>query len=219
MTTVNAIAPVTATGATTTGSASKEEIGSADRFLKLLVTQMQNQDPLNPMDNAQVTSQMAQINTVSGIEKLNETVKSLQSSFSQMQTLQGAALVGRTVTLSGNKVALDGTRGQGGVELGSTADRVKVEILSPAGRVVDTLELGTLEAGRHGFEWDASKAPALAPGQSYSFKVSASLANTAIASQPLMRDRIESVTSGPGGLVLNTERSGGIAQGDVLAFN
>ena len=45
--------------------------GSEDRFLKLLVAQMQNQDPLNPMDNAQVTSQMAQINTVSGIDKLN----------------------------------------------------------------------------------------------------------------------------------------------------
>ncbi|HQY08681.1 MAG TPA: flagellar hook capping FlgD N-terminal domain-containing protein, partial [Burkholderiaceae bacterium] len=45
---------------------------AADRFLKLLVTQMQNQDPLSPMDNAQVTSQMAQINTVSGIEKVNE---------------------------------------------------------------------------------------------------------------------------------------------------
>jgi flagellar basal-body rod modification protein FlgD len=218
MSTVTALNTVTSSTATTSATA-QDDAGSADRFLKLLVTQMQNQDPLNPMDNAQVTSQMAQINTVSGIEKLNETVKSLQSSFSQMQTLQGAALVGRTVTLAGNKIALDGTNGQGGVELGSTADRVKVEILSPAGRVVDTLELGTLEAGRHGFEWDASKAPALAAGQNYTFKVSASLANTAISSTALMRDRIDSVTSGPNGLVLNTERSGGIAQGEVLAFN
>ena len=45
--------------------------GLQDRFLKLLVTQMKNQDPLNPMDNAQVTSQLAQISTVSGIDKLN----------------------------------------------------------------------------------------------------------------------------------------------------
>ena len=62
-----------------TATAKKDEAGSADRFLKLLVAQMQNQDPLNPMDNAQVTSQMAQINTVNGIEKLNQTVNKLMS--------------------------------------------------------------------------------------------------------------------------------------------
>ena len=80
--------------------------GSADRFLKLLVAQMQNQDPLNPMDNAQVTSQMAQINTVTGIEKLNTTVQGLNSQFVQMQALQGAALVGRDVIVAGNRLAV-----------------------------------------------------------------------------------------------------------------
>ncbi len=59
---------------------------------------MQNQDPMNPMDNAQVTSQMAQINTVTGIEKLNTTVAGLNGQFVQMQALQGASLVGRDVT-------------------------------------------------------------------------------------------------------------------------
>ncbi|HEY4958521.1 MAG TPA: flagellar hook capping FlgD N-terminal domain-containing protein, partial [Caldimonas sp.] len=54
---------------------------TADRFLKLLVAQMQNQDPLSPMDNAQVTSQMAQINTVTGIDQLNTTVQGLSSQF------------------------------------------------------------------------------------------------------------------------------------------
>ena len=77
----------------------KNDAGSEDRFLKLLVAQMQNQDPLNPMDNAQVTSQMAQINTVSGIEKLNTTVPGLNSQFVQLQALQGATLVGRDVTV------------------------------------------------------------------------------------------------------------------------
>ncbi len=61
----------------------EDDAGSADRFLKLLVAQMQNQDPMNPMDNAQVTSQMAQINTVSGIEKLNTTVQGLNGQFVQ----------------------------------------------------------------------------------------------------------------------------------------
>ncbi|MDQ6680312.1 MAG: flagellar hook assembly protein FlgD, partial [Pseudomonadota bacterium] len=61
---------------------------TADRFLKLLVAQMKNQDPLSPMDNAQVTSQMAQINTVSGIDKLNKTVEGLSSQFAQLQAVQ-----------------------------------------------------------------------------------------------------------------------------------
>ena len=50
---------------------------SSDRFLKLLVTQMQNQDPLNPMDNAQVTTQLAQISTVSGVDKLNTSINQI----------------------------------------------------------------------------------------------------------------------------------------------
>ena len=84
-------------GATTAKEAS-------ERFLKLLVTQLQNQDPMNPVDNAQMTSQMAQISTVSGIEKLNTTVAGLNSQFVQMQALQGASLVGRDVIVPGNQL-------------------------------------------------------------------------------------------------------------------
>src|SRR4051812_49353130 len=70
---------------------------ASDRFMKLLVAQMKNQDPLNPMDNAQVTSQMAQISTVTGIDKLNSSVQGLSTQFIQMQALQSAALVGSDV--------------------------------------------------------------------------------------------------------------------------
>ena len=64
------------TGSTSTSSTTSTTSVQAqqDRFLKLLVTQMKNQDPLNPMDNAEITSQMAQLSTVTGIEKLNETL-------------------------------------------------------------------------------------------------------------------------------------------------
>ena len=70
---------------------------SQDRFLKLLVAQLNNQDPMNTMDNAQMTSQIAQINTVTGIQQLNETVKCLVSQFASQQMLQGSAMVGRQV--------------------------------------------------------------------------------------------------------------------------
>ena len=100
------------------------DAGAADRFLKLLVTQMQNQDPLNPMDNAQITSKMAQINTVSGIDKLNTSVQGLSTQFRQMQALQGASLVGRDITLNGNQLSVQGGVGVGGFELSGTADSV-----------------------------------------------------------------------------------------------
>src|SRR3954467_14498248 len=90
---------------------------TSERFLKLLVAQMQNQDPLSPMDNAQVTSQMAQINTVSGIDKLNATVAGLPSQFAQLQALQGASLVGHDVVVPGNALRVTDGTGTGGFEL------------------------------------------------------------------------------------------------------
>src|SRR5688500_6206631 len=139
---------------------SANEAGSADRFLKLLVAQMQNQDPLSPMDNAQVTSQMAQINTVSGIEKLNGTVQGLSTQFMQLQAVQGAALIGRDVIVAGNRIDIDPQTaiGQGGFELAGPADAVKVEILAPSGAVMQTINLGAEGAGMHSFDWPAGTA-------------------------------------------------------------
>src|SRR5438552_8222534 len=149
--TINATDPTTLASS---GSSGADAPGSEDRFLKLLVTQMQNQDPLNPMDNAQITSQMAQINTVNGIEKLNTTVGSLSSQFLQMQTLQGASLVGRGVLVEGKQVVMnDSGKGVGGFELDGAADAVKVEVLNAAGHVVDTMDMGAETSGRHGFTW------------------------------------------------------------------
>ena len=203
-------------GSTAAATPTANEAGSSDRFLKLLVTQMQNQDPLNPMDNAQITSQMAQINTVSGVEKLNTTVESLNAQFTSLQALTGASLVGRDVTLQGNKLSIASGQGVGGFDLASTADHVKVEVLSPAGRVVDTLDLGAQSAGRHGFDWTASKGAA---GNGYTFRVTATAGAAAVSSTALMRDRVESVNTDGTSLVLQTQNNGPIAYRDVKAFN
>ena len=202
----------------------RNEAGSADRFLKLLVTQMQNQDPLNPLDNAQVTSQMAQINTVNGIEKLNGTVEGLNSQFLQMQAVTGASLVGRDVTLQGNRLAIDEGLGHAGFELAGTAGNVKIEILNPGGRVVDTLNLGAQAAGRHGFEWNPDHAPAgvagtVSDGAAYRFRVTASNGTVAVASTPLMLDRVLAVSTSGTSLVIDTELNGSVAYRDVKAFN
>jgi flagellar basal-body rod modification protein FlgD len=213
---LDALNAVNGTTAASAATASGSE--SADRFLKLLVTQMQNQDPLNPMDNAQVTSQMAQISTVTGIEKLNTTVAGLNSQFVQMQALQGASLVGHDVTLAGDRIAVENGSGVAGFELGSTADRVKVELLNPAGRVVDTLDLGALSAGSHSFGWDAA-AKAQADGEGYRFRVTATAGAATVQSTALMRDHVDAVSLNGDRLTLETRYSGLVDYQAVRAVN
>ena len=216
MATLDAFAAI---GGTPSGStaATSNAAGSAERFLRLLVTQMQNQDPLNPLDNAQVTSQMAQINTVSGVEKLNDTVAGLNRQFVQMQALQGASLVGRAVTLQGDRMHVREGRAVGGYELVAPADRVRVEVLNGAGRVVDTLDLGAQTGGRHGFEW---RAPAgTADGSEYRFRIAATSGAVAVQSTALMRDEVLAVSLAGDTLRLDTRWSGAIDYGAVRAVS
>jgi flagellar basal-body rod modification protein FlgD len=206
---------------TTSGSSTvktKNEVGSEDRFLKLLVAQMQNQDPLNPMDNAQVTSQMAQIQSVNGIEKLNRSVEGLGSQFAQMSALQGAALVGRDVIVPGNRlVTNDENLVQGGFELYGPADSVKVEILNAGGRVIDTIDLNAQTAGRHGFEW--TPPAGVDPATGSTFRVVAKNGAASVGNTPLMRDRVDAVVAGGDTLMLELRNSGSVPYDQIRAFN
>jgi len=212
---------VTAINTASSGSAptkTKNEAGAEDRFLKLLVAQMQNQDPLNPMDNAQVTSQMAQIQSVNGLEKLNRSVEGLGTQFAQLSALQGASLVGRDVIVPGNRlVANDAGLPQGGFELDGAADRVQVEVLNAAGRVIDTIELGAQSGGRHGFEWTPPAGVDAAAGER--FRVVAKNGAANVAFTPLMRDRVDAVLAGGDTLTLELRASGSVAYSQIRAFN
>lgn len=194
-------------GTSASGAVTGNDAGSADRFLKLLVAQMKNQDPLNPMDNAQVTSQMAQINTVDGISKLNATVKGLNAQFVQMQVLQGAGLVGRDVTVQGNRLAIADGSGEGGFELASAADHVKLEILSGAGVVLATQDLGAASTGAHDFSWAAGDH---SDAEGLRFRITATSGSTNVATTSLMLDRVESVSAGGDSLTLQLQRSGNV---------
>ena len=190
---------------------------ASDRFLKLLVTQMQNQDPLNPMDNAQVTSQMAQINTVTGIDKLNNTVAGLNTSMTSAQLMQGVGMVGRTVLLEGNKLAVDDKRvATGGLELTSDASNVKVEILSSSGATLDTLNLGAAKAGQHGFNWTVPESLATSGLQ---FKVTATSGGTTITSKPIMTDLVDAVSMKDGALNVQLRLSGDTAYNKIQAVS
>ncbi|MDM0014743.1 flagellar hook capping FlgD N-terminal domain-containing protein [Variovorax sp. J22P168] len=171
-----------------------------DRFLKLLVAQMNNQDPMNPMDNAQMTTQMAQINTVTGIESLNATMKNMASQQAASQMLQAGSMVGRKVLAEGNTLAIDGTTAVGAIELSGAAKEVKVQVSTASGQLIDTVSLGTLEAGQHGFSLDASGYPS---GSSLTFKVVATAADgSAVPTTSLMRDQVVAVGSNADGLTL-----------------
>jgi len=182
-----------------------------DRFLKLLVTQMKNQDPLNPLDNAQVTSQLAQINTVSGIEKLNSTLQNLSTSFMAGQSLQSAALIGRSVLTDSNRFAWNGATVTGAAELAQPADRVTVTIADAAGNAVRTMELGPQKAGTAQFQWDGlNDAGARMADGSYSFRIAAQRGGQPVTATPLGIGRVASVSFGNEGLRVDVDGIGAI---------
>jgi len=193
-----------------------DDPGSQDRFLKLLITQIQNQDPLSPMDNAQVTSQIAQINTVKGIQELNTTVQSLSGQFTQMQALQSASLVGRDVVVPGNVLDINNGIGQGGFELSGAADSVKVEILSPAGKVLDTMSLGAASAGSHSFDWSAGTAT---NDSGLRFRVTATSGSVSSTPTMLMRDRVNAINTSGNTLNLELQNAGSLPYSSVRALN
>lgn len=195
------------------GAASSQEL--SDRFLKLLVAQMQNQDPLNPLDNAEVTSQMAQISTVTGLDKINSTVGGLNTQFVQLQAMQGAALVGRDVAVEGSSLRLTDGVADGGFELSSAADTIKIEITSPSGTVLDTIEMKNLEAGRHQFEWTV---PEIYEGTATSFKVTATSGTTPVEAMTLEHQRISAVSSFGDTLALELANGERVAYDAVWAF-
>jgi flagellar basal-body rod modification protein FlgD len=93
--------PLIVPGTSSANSSSSKSAAPASaaqaRFLTLLVAQMQAQDPLNPMDNAQMTTQLAQISTVDGVEKLNSNMEKLLSQFGALEQLNATSMIGRSV--------------------------------------------------------------------------------------------------------------------------
>ncbi len=179
-----AIDSITASTATAspTRSANNDTAAMQDRFLKLLVAQINNQDPLNPMDNAQMTTQMAQINTVSGIQQVN-------------QTLQGMA-----------STAFD---------LGANASQVKIEILSPIGEVLGTINSGAMTAGRHSFGWDAS---AHANYPTLNYRITAVNGQQSVAATPYTTDKVLAVGAVNGTVSIDLQSGKSVPYSSITAI-
>lgn len=196
-------------------SGAKGAQDTQDRFLKLLVAQMQNQDPMNPMDNAQVTTQLAQIQTVSGVGTLNTSIQALAGQFSQMQALQSVGLVGREVSVPGDQVIVKDGKAKLDYVLDSTAASVKLEVLSASGAVVDTVELGKQKAGAQSYSWDAAKANGL---EGLKWRITATNGDAKVTSTTMMRDTVTALNTAGSTLQLELKYSGTVDYTKIRAI-
>lgn len=185
-------------------NASDSTQATQDRFLSLLVAQMKNQDPLNPLDNAQVTSQMAQLSTVQGIENMNNSLQSLAASLGANQMAQAANLIGRGVLVPGDTIRPAEFEDIIGFELSRPADSVKVDIFDAAGGLVRSLNLGAREDGVNALAWDGlTNSGSAAPDGQYRFKVEAIQGGQPLSSTALHLGLVSSVSQGSQGVQLN----------------
>lgn len=206
MTTVNTSTPSQALldSVNNRNTTAKSIDDTQNRFIKLLVTQMRNQDPLNPMDNAQVTSQMAQLSTVTGIDKLNSTLETLINNVQMGQSYQASNLIGRSVLTPGDTIQTAGEGGYYGIELPIGADKVTINIKDGSGATIRTMELGKQDAGTIPLTWDGLKDDGVAAANgSYKFEVNATIAGNKAESTNLSFAKVLSISNYPTGVKLN----------------
>jgi flagellar basal-body rod modification protein FlgD len=127
-----------------------------NNFMTMLITQLQNQDPMKPMDNAELTSQLAQINTVNGIEELNTTLRGINTQIEAGQALQAVSLIGKAVMVPGDRllVGSEGASTPFGIEISAPAEQVTASIIDGGGQIVRSFDLGAMDAGYDSFIWD-----------------------------------------------------------------
>lgn len=176
-----------------------KELGQAD-FLNLMIAQLANQDPSNPVQNEDFVAQMAQFSTLTGIQELSGSFKSLSQSLLQGQTLEAASLVGQDVLVPASSVELSSGQGaSGAVDLSTSTSRVEVEIYGANGALVRTLDLGSASAGLQDFEWDGLQADgSVAPAGRYEFRITAEGDGSATALTTLLDGRVKSVSMDSG---------------------
>ncbi len=207
----------TSSSTSSSTTSTKNAADTQDRFLKLLVAQMNNQDPLNPMDNAQVTSQMAQIQQVTSLSTLDTSIKSLGTQLGQMQALQSISLVGREVSVPSDKLQVVEGVAEGSYELDGAAQAVKLEILNGSGTVIDTQQLGAQGSGRQTFSWNAGTKAA--EGSEVKYRITATNGTATVASTTYAFDKVDAVYSEGGSLKLNLARLGPVDYTSVSAVN
>ena len=155
-------------------SGTEKSLGK-DAFLKMLLAQIQYQDPLEPMENTEFTAQLAQFSSLEQLSSLNKEFSSLSSSINSQKNILFSNLVGKEVEVAGNKVNVEGGNiSPVSFELKDNARSVEITISKNNGPVVRKITLGTTEAGRHDITWDGKNFENQAvPDGKYTFRVAA----------------------------------------------
>ena len=170
-------------------------LGQED-FMKLMITQLQNQDPFEPMENGEFLGQIAQFGTVSGIEQLQQSFKDFAQSIQSGQALQAASLVDRAVVVPADTITLDPEFGQwGSVNLPASATDVTISVHDQSGALVRRIPLGPQSAGSVEFTWDGlTESGELARPGTYEFRAQATGAARTESLEVLLASRVNSVS-------------------------
>lgn len=206
----------------TTAEAGSVE-AETNKFLTLLVTQLKNQDPMNPLDNAQLTSQLAQLSTVTGVNKLNTTVESLQASYQKSEAMQAANIIGHGVLIAGKNVTLEKSASVLGIDLATAADSVKLSIFDSTGKEVHTMDLGAKPAGTLPLLWNgetdtlgADGKPVVAADGAYTFAVTATRAGEKLTDAAALNlASVASVATNAKGVTLYVPGTGNVTMADI----
>ena len=203
---------------TETEPAKSKELGQ-DQFFKLMVTQLQNQDPFKPMESGDFLGQIAQFSTVSGISALQQSFATLASTLQSRQALQASTMVGREVVVPRDTVQFSGEDVALAAMLPSAATYVKLTVTDGAGQVVRQVLLGPQDAGTLGYVWDGSndQGGAAASG-AYMVRFEATIDGRIQALDTAVRARVDSVTLSKSGLAptLNLDGLGAVEMSEVI---
>ncbi|WP_166364024.1 flagellar hook assembly protein FlgD [Pseudomonas akapageensis] len=196
----------------------KKALGK-DAFLQLLVTQMKNQNPLDPQDNSEFVAQLAQFSSLEGITTLNDSVTAIAGTFKSSQALQASSLVGRSVIAQTDKAAVDTTKSfTGTAVIPESVSAATVKISDKDGKLIKTIELGSQSAGNASFVWDGTNdAGAKVDPGTYTFAATTTIDNKATSLVTYLPATVNSVTlSQTGGeMMLNLAGLGSVALSKV----
>jgi flagellar basal-body rod modification protein FlgD len=187
----------------------KEDSQSAD-FLQLFVTQLKNQDPLEPEKGADFLAQLAQFSTVEGIKNMEQSLTNVASALSSSQALQATSLVGKKVEVLTNQAMLsNGEAIRGSMVLTERMDNLRMEIRNANGEVVKTYEYGSQAKGDFAFSWDGldSDGQAVAPGK-YTLTAMGSVLGKETPLNTYVASNVESVSINKNGQALGINITG-----------
>jgi flagellar basal-body rod modification protein FlgD len=209
----------TGTGSTGSSSsssaASSTTLGGTD-FLTLMLAQLKNQDPTNPVDSNTFLTQLAELSEVQGINGLNTSFATLSTSLTSNQALQASSLLGHQALVSSSTVTTSGSGGTvtGSVGVPQTTSDVVLNISNSAGVLVKQIDLGAQSAGMTNFSWDGSTGTgAKAPADTYTLTAEyAGAAQGGTAASTYVNGTVESVSMGSGstGMTLNIAGVGSV---------